>query len=64
MALEGKKEPAAEVKEEGDGKGMEVDGKKDEDGAAESIAAVEPEQFKLYRATLDPSAKKQLDDHL
>jgi hypothetical protein len=68
LALEAKKEPATAAKEE---KGMEVDGggkKEDEPpaGAAQPVeaAAEEPEQFKLYRATLDESAKSQLDAHL
>jgi hypothetical protein len=67
LALEAKKEPEAATKEED--KGMELDGggKKDEEppaGAEEPAEAVEPEQFKLYRATLEDSAKAQLDAHL
>jgi hypothetical protein len=69
LALEAKKDPGPAAKEEDKGMDLDGGGKKEDEppaGAAQPVeaAAEEPEQFKLYRATLDESAKSQLDAHL
>eukprot|EP00972_Heterocapsa_arctica_P108506 15979405-Heterocapsa_arctica.AAC.1 len=59
LATEAKKEPQLEGKDDEEKKDMDTDGTKGEaTAAAPEGAAEEPEQFKLYRATLDPVAKQ------